>query len=115
MHGKRDDDEDSLSFDACRSRRLANLSGVQHQRKEVIPLWEDHLMHEEPCHDGSEDFAPFDKDIPVCVLTENSSYYIQDFKKNYFDRQYASLVGGPAQKTPNFQMAPTPKKTYQNC
>jgi hypothetical protein len=90
MHGRRDGDEDSLSFDACRSRRLANLSGV-HQRNELIPSWEDHLMHEEVCRDGSKDFAPFDKDtIPVCVLTENSSYYIQDFK-NYFDCHYTSL------------------------
>jgi hypothetical protein len=48
-------------------------------------------MHEEACRDGSEDFAPFDEDtIPVCVLTENSSYYIQDFK-NYFDCQYKTL------------------------
>jgi hypothetical protein len=48
-------------------------------------------MHEETCHDGGEDFAPFDESkIPVCVLTENSTYYIQDFK-NYFDHQYASL------------------------
>jgi hypothetical protein len=91
MHGKRDDDEDSLSFVACRSHRLANLSGVQHQRNELIPSWEDHLMHEKACRDGGEDFAPFDEStIPVCVLTENSAYYIQDFK-NYFDRQYASL------------------------
>jgi hypothetical protein len=49
-------------------------------------------MHEEACHDGSEDFAPFDKDtIPVCVLTENSSYYIEDFK-NMFDR-HRTLLG----------------------
>jgi hypothetical protein len=93
MHGKRDDDEDSLSFVACCSRRLANLSGVQHRRNELIPSWEDHLMYEEACRDGSEDFAPFDEDtIPLCVLTEteNSSYYIQDFK-NYFDCQYKIL------------------------
>jgi hypothetical protein len=90
MHGKREDDEDSLSFVACRSRSLANLSGVQHQRNELIPSWEDHLMHEEACRDG-KDFAPFDEStIPVCVLTENSTYYINSFK-NYFDRQYASL------------------------
>jgi hypothetical protein len=25
------------------------------------------------------------------------------------------LIGGPAQKTPNFQMTPMPKKTDQNC
>jgi hypothetical protein len=91
MHGRRDDDEDSLSFVACRSRRLANLSGVQLKGEEVIPSWEDHLMDEEACHDASEDFAPFDKDtIAVCVLTENSSYYIADLK-NYFDRHYKCL------------------------
>jgi hypothetical protein len=48
-------------------------------------------MDEEACHDASEDFAPFDKDtIAVCVLTENSSYYVADLK-NYFDRHYKCL------------------------
>jgi hypothetical protein len=28
---------------------------------------------------------------------------------------WEAYLGGPAQNTPNFQMAPTPKKTYQNC
>jgi hypothetical protein len=90
MHGKREDDEDSLSFAACHSRSLANLFGVKHQKNKLIPLWEEHLMHEEACCDG-EDFAPFDEStIPVCVLTENSTYYINSFK-NYCDRQYAFL------------------------
>jgi hypothetical protein len=90
MHGKRDDDEDSLFFEACRSRSLANLFGVKHQKNKLIPSWEQHLMHEEACRDG-KDFAPFDEStIPVCVLTENSTYYIDGFK-NYFERQSAFL------------------------
>jgi hypothetical protein len=52
MHGKQENDEDPLSFEACRSRSLANLFGVKHQTNKLIPLWEQHLMHEEACRDG---------------------------------------------------------------
>jgi hypothetical protein len=51
------------------------------------------------------------KVVDLCLLCP---YVAVGGQGNSADSLDPSL-GGPAQKTPNFQMAPTPKKTFQNC
>jgi hypothetical protein len=71
-HGK-------LCFNACHSWKLANLGGLKNQY--LIPSRDQYLIHEVSGCDG-KDFAPYDESIiPVSVLTENFSYYIEGFNQ----------------------------------
>jgi hypothetical protein len=90
INGRRDDDEYSLSFNPCRSRKLVDLSGRKDQGK--IPSWEQSLVHEERIPNGEDFPPPFDESIcQVSVLPEDSYHYLVGMG-DYF-RRLGELIG----------------------